>query len=301
MTDQLDLRDLRYFEVIANTGHVGRAAKILFRSQPALTGAVRRLEQVVGTALFARAGRGIRLTAAGEALLMRARALRIASEDTVREIGDLGKGLAGQVRVGVVPTVARFLLPPACNEFLGDAPDVTLRIVIAHNDVLRSSLKAGELDATVSFSTQADPDIVSHDIFADEVVVVAARGHPILRRNVRMKDLLDYRWILAGASVATRQWLEHAFLSYGLPGPSVQIETNLILLLPALIEENDLLSFISRRNIERGTRLKEVSLKETTMKRRFAVSYRKDTYVSPAALRFVELLRTRSKALFQEE
>src|SRR5438128_11651625 len=52
MADQLDLRDLRYFETIAETGHVGRAAKKLFRTQPALTGAVRRLEEVLGTALF---------------------------------------------------------------------------------------------------------------------------------------------------------------------------------------------------------------------------------------------------------
>ena len=301
MSDELDLRDLRYFEIIGTTGHVGRAAKLLFRSQPALTGAVRRLEHVVGTALFHRTGRGIRLTTAGEALLARARALRIASEDAVREIGDLGKGLAGQVRIGVVPTVARFLLPPACKEFLLQAPDVTLRIVIAHNDVLRSSLKAGELDVTVSFSAQADREIASHDIFADEVVVVAVRGHPIFRRKVRMKDLLDYRWILAGRSVATRQWLEHAFMTHGLPGPTVQIETNLVLLLPALIEENNLLSFISRRNIERGTRVKEIAVTETTMKRRFAVSYRNDAYLSPAAQRFVDHLRTRSRVLFREE
>ncbi len=301
MADQLDLRDLRYFETIAQTGHVGRAAKLLFRSQPALTGAVRRLEEQLGTALFQRAGRGIRLTAAGEALLARARALRIASEDAVREIADLGKGLAGYVRIGAVPTVARFLLPRACGEFLRQAPAVTLKTVFGHNDVLRASLKAGELDVIVSFSAHDDPDIASHEILADEVVVVAARGHPVFRRRARMNDLLDYRWVLAPPSVATRQWLDHAFLTHGLPGPTAQIETNLILLLPALIEQNNLLSFISRRNIARGTRLKEVPLEETTMKRRFAVSYRKDSYLSPAARRFVELLRKRGKALFREE
>jgi len=88
---------------------------------------------------------------------------------------------------------------------------------------------------------------------------------------------------------------------HGLAGPTVQIETNLVLLLPALIEQNKLLSFISRRNIERGTRVKEVPFGETTMKRRFAVSYRSDTYLSPAAQRFVDLLQARSQALFREE
>ena len=300
MADQLDLRDLRYFEAIAQSGHVGRAAKAVFRSQPALTGAVRRLEAVLGTALFQRAGRGIRLTAAGDALLARARALRIASEDAVREVADLGKGLAGQVRVGAVPTAARFLLPPACGEFLRHAPGVTFKTVIGHNDVLGTLLRTGELDVVVSFGGQAESGIASHEILTDDVVVVAARDHPVFRRRPRMKDLLDYRWILAGPSVATRQWLEHVFLTHGLRGPTVQIETNLILLLPPLIEQNRLLSFISRRHIGGGTRLKEIPLKETTMRRRFAVTYREDSYLSPAASRFVELLRTRGKRLFQD-
>ena len=67
MANELDLRDLRYFEVIAETGNMGRAARALFRTQPALTGCVRRLEGTLGTQLFERVGRGIRLTAAGEA------------------------------------------------------------------------------------------------------------------------------------------------------------------------------------------------------------------------------------------
>ena len=299
MADQLDLRDLRYFETIAETGHVGRAAKKLFRTQPALTGAVRRLEETLGTTLFERAGRGIRLTAAGSALHARARALRIASEDTVREIGDLGKGLSGLVRIGTVPTVARFLLPPLCREMLKEAPGVTFRTVIGHDDALRANLKAGDLDLVVSFISHADGDIVSHGILEDDCVVVASRDHPLFRKRPRMKDLLEYRWVLGAPTVATRQWIEGAFHDRGLPPPTVQIETNLILLLPALIEQNRLLSFVSRRHLGAGSRLREISLKETTMRRHFAVTYRKESYLAPAALRCVELLRSRGKRLFE--
>jgi DNA-binding transcriptional LysR family regulator len=65
----MDLRDLRYFETIAELQHVGRAAAKLHRTQPALTGSIRRLEEDCGVALFEKAGRGIRLTAAGRVLL----------------------------------------------------------------------------------------------------------------------------------------------------------------------------------------------------------------------------------------
>jgi DNA-binding transcriptional LysR family regulator len=93
-------------------------------------------------------------------------------------------------------------------------------------------------------------------------------------------------------------WLEHAFTSRGLPAPSVQIETNLILLLPSLIEENQLLSFVSRRHLGRNSSLREVRLRETTMRRNFALSYRKASYLSPAALRLADLLRKRGRELF---
>ena len=300
MADQLDLRDLRYFETIAEMGHVGRAAKKLYRTQPALTGAVRRLEETLGTPLFERVGRGIRLTAAGAALQARARGLRIAADEAIREVAELGQGLAGLVRIGTVPTVARFLLPPLCREFLKEAPGVTFKTVIGHDYLLRNSLKAGELDVAVGFVSRADDDIAAHPILEDECVVVASRTHPIFRKSARMKDLLDYRWVLGGTAVATREWLDHAFVSRGLPTPTVQIETNLLLLLPPLIEQNNMLSFVSRRHLERGSPLKEIPLKETTMRRKFALTYRKDSYLSPAARRCVELLRARGKELFEE-
>jgi DNA-binding transcriptional LysR family regulator len=302
MANQLDLRDLRYFEVLAEIGHMGRAAKALHRTQPALTGCVRRLEDTLGTPLFERAGRGIRLTAAGEALLARARSLRIASEDAMREIGDLGKGLAGLVRIGVVPTAARFLLPPICREILKRAPGIVLKAVVGHDDMIRQAMKAGELDLVVGFTVRPEQDLAIHEILEDEVVVVANRAHPVFRRRPRLKDLVGYRWVLGGPGVATRQWLDHVFVSHGLPPPVAQIETNLILMLPPLIEQSDLLTFVARRHLAASRRhlLREVAIKETTMRRKFAVTYRKDRYLSPAAQRLVALLRDEGESLFDE-
>jgi DNA-binding transcriptional LysR family regulator len=177
---------------------------------------------------------------------------------------------------------------------------VKIRAVIGQNDILRNALRSGELDLIVSFIPRSDEsELAHHEILEDEVVVVASRTHPIHRKRVRMKDLLDYRWVLASPGVATRQWIDQAFTTRGLPAPNVQIETNILLMLPPLIEKNQLLSFISRRHAGKGAPLREVPLKETTMRRRFAVTYRRDSYLSPAARRFVELLRTRSAELFE--
>jgi len=298
MADRFDLRDLKYFEAIADAGHVGRAARTLHRSQPTLTGAIRRIEERLGVALFMRAGRGIRLTAAGEALHDRARALRIAAEDAEREVADIGRGHAGLVRVGMAPTPARFLMPPLCREILRASPGISFRATIANNDVLQASLKSGELDFTLNLANPADAEIVSHTIFHDVCVVVASRKHPIFKGKPTMRDLARYGWVMGGASVATRQWLEHTFKQHGLPPPEVRIETNQILYLPMLIEENELLSFISRRHLSPKGSLREVKLRQVAWRRDFAISFRRDSYLSPAADRIIKTLLTRGAALF---
>jgi DNA-binding transcriptional LysR family regulator len=293
MADQLDLRDLRYFEAIADAGHVGRAAKSLHRTQPALTGAIRRLEGKLGTALFERAGRGIRLTAAGEALHARARALRIAADEAEREVADIGAGHVGLVRVGMVPTAAQFLMPKLFGDLLRDTPGLRFKTLVANNDVLRAALKAGDLDLTVNLTSAGDEDVVSHVIFRDECVVVANRTHAVFRKRHAMRDLLRYGWLMGSPTLATREWLEQAFRARGLAAPTVRIETNQILLMRTLVEETDLLSFMSRRHLTARGKLRELPLRETTMRREFALGYRKASYLSPAALRVIAALESR--------
>ena len=146
MSYQLDLRDLRYFEVIAELEHLGRASQRLHRTQPALTSCIRRLEDECRAPLFERAGRGIRLTPAGKVLLKWAKRIRSDSEDAQREMADIGGGFAGEIRVGIVPTAAQFLLPPAARQLLRQAPGVTLRTVVGLVDALRPMLRSGQLD-----------------------------------------------------------------------------------------------------------------------------------------------------------
>jgi DNA-binding transcriptional LysR family regulator len=303
MSYELELRDLKYFETIAELGHLGKAAQKLYRSQPALTSCIRRLEETFGTSLFERVGRGIRLTPAGEALLARARRLRVATDETIREMNEVAHGDAGQVRIGAAPTMAQLFLPAAFRAFLAETKDVRLRTVIAQNDSLKASLRTGDLDFVISFDTKMDDDLVSQTILEDVVVVAASSSHEVFRKRLKIKDLVAYQWVLAAPSVESRQWLDLAFSSRGLPRPNAKIETNLVTLLPRLIAQTSLLSFISRRHINSGrgaSSLKEVPLKETTMRRWGKVIYRKDSHLPPAAQRLLKLLCTSGRTLFQE-
>ncbi len=288
----MDLRDLRYFETIAELQHVGHATAKLHRSQPALTSSIRRLEADCGTALFERAGRGIRLTEAGKVLLKWAQRMRFDVEDAKRELSTMASGLSGQVRLGVVPTAAQFLLPSVARELLQEAPAVTLRTTVGLVDTLKPQLHAGELDLMVATESVTDPGYESRLLAQDLIVVVASHQHEVFKKPVRLKDLTAYPWALQPAGLPTRDWLDHTFDRLRLPRPRVQVETTSLLMLPSLIVETGLLSFVSRHHLEGPGRiigLTEVPVKGASMRRRMVVTYRTNSFLSPAAQRLIDL------------
>lgn len=287
----MDLRDLRYFETIAELQHVGRASVKLHRTQPALTSSVRRLEQDCGAALFEKAGRGIRLTPAGKVLLKWAQRVRFDVEDAKRELAAIGQGLAGHVRIGIVPTAAQFLLPSVARQLLEEAPEVTLRTVVGLVDSLKPLLRAGEIDLLVGTESPEEPGYVSTLLAEDSIVVAASARHELLRGEPTLKDLTRYRWALQPPGAPTRDWLDHTFDRKRLPRPRVQVESTMLLMLPALIAQTGLLSFVSRHHLGSGkSGLKEVPVKDTVMRRRLVVIHRSHGYLSPAAARVIELL-----------
>jgi len=290
----MDLRDLRYFEAIAEFEHVGRATQRLHRTQPALTSAVRRLEEACGAPLFEKAGRGIRLTPAGRVLLKWAQRMRFDVEDAKREIGDIGRGLSGHIRIGIVPTAAQFLLPPAARQLMARAPAVTLRTVVGLIDTLKPMLRAGDLDLMVGTESPDEPGFTSQRLAEDHIVVAASAKHEILRRTPTLKELTAYKWVLQPPGAPTRDWLDHTFDRKRLPRPQVQVESSMLLMLPALIAETGLLSFISRHHLDESDKrspLREVPLKETTMRRRLVVTHREGSYLLPATQMLISLLR----------
>lgn len=295
----MDLRDLRYFETIAELQHLGRATAKLHRSQPALTSSIRRLEAECGAALFEKAGRGIRLSEAGKVLQKWAQRMRFDVEDAKRELQAIGAGLSGNVRIGIVPTAAQFLLPAVARRLLQEAPEVTLRTVVGLIDTLRPLLRAGELDLMVGTESADEPGWISKKLAEDMIVVAASDRHPVFRSQPTLRDLTAHAWALQPPGAPTRDWLDHTFDRQRLPRPRVQVETTMLLMLPTLIVQTGLLSFISRHHLQGRARiagLQEVPVKGAAMRRRLVVTYRANGFLSPAARRLLELFEQSREA-----
>lgn len=298
----MDLRDLYYFETVADLGNLGRAGEKLHRTQPALSKSIQRLEETLGTMLFFREGRRMRLTPAGELLLIRARRMRQSMEETEREIQAFAKGTVGNVRLGCGPTAAEFLLPRVVALLLETAPELTLELVTGQNDMLMNALRAGDLDLLISPMSALDDDqFETFELLKDTVVVVASADHPLFEKPVTLADLCAWRWVLPASTVATRRWLDNAFFNHQLERPRLHIQTNSISMMPQLISHTPLLSFISRHNLgagKIGAALREIPLVETTMSRSFGLVMRRDAYVSPPSAFFINLIRQEGEALF---
>ena len=302
---ELNLRDLRYFEIAAQTETLGRAAETIARSQPALTKAIRRLEQAVGGPLFEKAGRGVRLTPIGDVLLVEARQLRVSAEEALRHVADFSQGVAGLVRIGSGTVSVAALLPQVCRMLLAQAPKAQVSIEVGASFDLLEQLRQKQLDLVVGLlPPEKDPAFRRHPLAVDEVVVAGRSGHPIFKaRRIGLEMLLDYPWVLPKPQAPSRQWLEAAFASRGLPPPTVQIEANSIPLLPQLIAGTNLLSFVSRHTVstERRARLREVQPSLLMLRRELGVSSREGGYLSPAAQRLLELLQQQVPALYTGE
>ena len=297
----MDLRDIEYFVVVAQHRHLGRAAEALGLGQPALSMSLRRLEKSAQAKLVKRTPKGVELTAVGAALLSHASKLRLARDDLAREVADLAHGRAGHLRIGASPSNAEVLLPEACSTLLMEAPKITLNVAVLDNDALLPALRNGDLDIALTHTQQfAQPD-VTQDLFRkDEFVVYCAASHRLAKRkSVTLDDLAQERWAVTVASAfGPLLSLRRAFEARGLPAPRVTLVSELVMFKLRVVAGSDLVGITVKANIDAAVtypRLKILSVKGLDWIRPVAVAYRKDAYLSPAARRFIEILKTTAK------
>jgi LysR family hydrogen peroxide-inducible transcriptional activator len=174
--NNLSMRHLRYFDALAQHGHFGRAAAACSISQPALSLQIKELESLLGAPLVERGARQIRLTALGQDLAMRARDILRA----VDELADMARAVsgppAGPLRLGVIPTVAPYLLASLIGDLGARFPQLDVHPREAVTARLMADLGDGRLDAAIVALPVPEPSIVAHMLIEEEFVLVRPAG-----------------------------------------------------------------------------------------------------------------------------
>jgi len=177
------LRQLEYLVAIADLGSFHRAARACGVSQPGLSAQIRQLEMLLDLRLLERDRRRVLLTAAGEELVRRARAVLAEARGLVETASALQRPLCGTLRLGVIPTVAPYLLPRALPRVRRRHSELRLRLREAQTGDLVAALERGELDVLLLALEAPLGDLETLALFRDPFHVALPAGHPLARRR----------------------------------------------------------------------------------------------------------------------
>jgi LysR family hydrogen peroxide-inducible transcriptional activator len=187
----MTLTELRYLVAVADERHFSQAAASCFVSQPSLSAAIKNLESELGVRVFERGKAGVILTDVGIDIVAQARRT-LGEAARVKTLAKQGKNqLNGALRLGVIPTIAPYLLPALTIALHKLAPKMTLDIEEAMTANLDQLLKAGELDAVIIALPFEAPGIEVRALYDEDFFVVVPSGHPLCRKRSVSASELD--------------------------------------------------------------------------------------------------------------
>ena len=185
------LRQMQYLTLLAKHGSFSRAAEAAHCTQPTLSAGVQELEKILGAAMVDRNRSGVILTAAGAETVGRAQVILNQVEDLVQACRGAGAPLEGRLRLGVIPTIAPFLLPAALSALRAEYPRLRLFLREDLTHQLIADLKGGVLDAVLIALPYDTTGLDYARVSDDELLAIMPQGHPLADGDTVSADLLD--------------------------------------------------------------------------------------------------------------
>lgn len=235
-----DSRHIRTFHEVVRTGSYSAAARELGYTQPAITQQMKALERSVGTPLFVRAGRRMRLTEAGETLARHAGVILESIAAAHRQMSALTGLRSGRVRVCAFPSAAATLVPEALAALAVEHPGVRVELQEGEPPETLEKVVRGECDVTLAFTypglrEQVPEELVEIPLMEDQLTVLMPAGHPMARRRaVRLAELSEERWIAGCARCRANFLHECAELGFA---PDIAFTTDDNLVIQSLVAE----------------------------------------------------------------
>jgi LysR family transcriptional regulator, regulator for genes of the gallate degradation pathway len=282
-------RHLRAFVALAALHHMPSVAENLGVTQPAVSLAVRQIEQRIGVRLFERTPRGMIPSAAGAALALRMQRVLAEIRHAVAEIAALRGAARGTVTVGALPLGRTRLLPESIAAVIGKYPGLRIATLEGSFEALAAGLRAGQLDFIFGALRPAEyaSDLQGEPLVMDELAIVARRGHPWAeRKHFSPEDLGRARWVLPRINTPNRTLFERALKQRGTPAPDVVVETSDLAVLRGVLLNSDLLTATSARQLSyelRAGLLTVLPLALPDTRRQIGITRRTDDVASPGA------------------
>lgn len=292
----MDIKRLRHFLAVYETGNLTKAAELVHITQPALTKSIKVLEDMLQVELFQRTPLGVFATPFGEALAVHARAMQAEMRAAEAQIAAMRGATEGQVVVGITTSVAESLMPLATARLYKWRAGVRLTVVVGVVEELIPALRRGDVDFALSaWSDAGDPDLTSEVIFRDEVAILVSSEHPLAKKEqLEPKDLLEYPWALPVQRMSWRSRLDRMFLRQGLTPPVASVVSNSASYLRALLLHGNFVGVLPHRLVSRDEKngwLVPLNLPDARIQMDITLSYKNRVTLAPASRALMTILR----------
>jgi DNA-binding transcriptional LysR family regulator len=288
----MDLRQLRAFFEIARQQSFTRAAEQLHIAQPAVSMAIRKLEEELELTLLNRQGKQVSLTAEGEVFLRHAERILANCRAAETEMAEI-KGLArGEVRIGIPPMMSSYYFPRVIRDFRARYPDLQLSVYGDGAARIQRMIARGEIDMGVIAGGRVPEGLRSRRFLREEIVACVPLGHPLATRNtMTMTDFLREPLVLFKEGYYMRELMDELAREGGLQ-PRVVFETNLFSLVRSLIKEGLGISTFLRMVVADDPELVAVSF-DPPLYLDLMIAWKADGYLSRADRAFADFLLER--------
>jgi len=292
----MKLRDLEYLIAVADERHFHRAAERCFVSQPTLSGQLKKLEQELDVLLIERTNRQVAMTEAGLAIVEQARKV-LAETHSIRDIAQAYKDpMAGDMHLGLIPTVAPYLLPIIMSGLNKAFPDMKFWLYEYQTHVLLEKLKRAELDALILALPIESHDFVEHDLFREPFRLAIKKGEKLARqKSINLGDIARQEMLLLEEGHCLRGHVLDVCLVAGAMEQS-QFHATSLETLRHMVGEGMGMTLIPELAVpQRATRKDEVQYIEFSdpkPNRRIGMLYRKNSYREEAFDNISELIRS---------
>jgi LysR family transcriptional regulator, cyn operon transcriptional activator len=285
----MELRHLRYFLAVADCNHFRRAAESLHVSQPTLSQQIQQLEKELGTTLFDRGGKQVRLTAAGETFRYHAKRVLHELDEAQVALLELDGLKRGKLSVGAIQTLNTYLIPPIIARFAALHPGVFLNVEELAAGQIEEELLQGRLNLGISFVSPSTDEISSEPLFDEELVLIVSSHHRLAGRKVlKVRELDGESLILLPAAFTPRQLFDEKAGEVGVR-PRVAIEMNSIEGILAAVRSSHGATVLPGLALaKKATGLRAIPLTEPTPRRTVGLLWRRDGYRCQATNAFMQ-------------
>ena len=193
----MNIRDLKYLVALREHRHFGKAADACFVSQPALSMQIKKLEECLGVQLLERTNKSVMFTVVGEIMIERARVV-LNEVDEMKEIARQATDpFGGELRLGIFPTLAPYLLPHITPRLSKKFPRLSLLLLEEKTGVLLEKLQQGKIDAAILALPVVETNLVHTPLFNEEFMLAVPRTHAFAKRKlIKPEELIDQPLLL---------------------------------------------------------------------------------------------------------